>query len=95
MWLTLADSRWSYNIASFEKTELNVISIASDIDYWKALIVYFGIVAELIKKAICEFNPPENITCPESQMIEVVNANYGRKDKWTCGEQLAENDRCL
>ncbi|PFX21428.1 D-galactoside-specific lectin [Stylophora pistillata] len=49
---------------------------------------------ELIKKSICEFNPPENITCPEAQTIEVVNANYGRTDKWTCGEQLADNNRC-
>ena len=68
---------------------------ASQMILCRALIVYFEIVAELIKKAVCEFNPPENITCPESQMIEVVSANYGRKDKWTCGEQLAENDRCL
>ncbi|XP_022797298.1 L-rhamnose-binding lectin SML-like [Stylophora pistillata] len=60
----------------------------------KYLQVYYLCKSELIKKSICEFNPPENITCPEAQTIEVVNANYGRTDKWTCGEQLADNNRC-
>lgn len=61
----------------------------------KYLQVYYLCKSELITKAICEFSPPENVTCPEDQTIKVVDANYGRKDKWTCGDKLAENDRCL
>lgn len=60
----------------------------------KYLQVYYLCKSEMIKKSICEFNPPENITCPETQTIQVVDANYGRTDKWTCGGQLAENNQC-
>ena len=58
-------------------------------------IICLNCLTELIKKAICEFNPPENITCPVGQTIQVVSANYGRKDKWTCGEELADNKDCV
>lgn len=61
----------------------------------KYLQVYYLCKSELIKKAICEFNPPENITCPAEQTIQVMEANYGRTDKWTCGEELADNKQCI
>lgn len=61
----------------------------------KYLQMYYLCKSELIRKTVCEFEAPKNITCPESQTIVVVDANYGRTDKWTCGEELADNDRCI
>ena len=59
------------------------------------MFAYLWNPAELLRTPICEFEPPKNVTCPETQTIDVVSANYGRKDKWTCGEELADNDRCM